>query len=177
MSKVRRPRHQRQGGKPLPNLAQLTPAPGHETADGPTGSAAPEPAATEIRDERQDEPVAFAAESGPADAFSLQPDLMPLPVLQQDAGEPEDDASIPAATPSLPPMTPRLSAEAFGSTVMNYFISEGEAIASHWRALAGARSMAEIVRLQIGEFQRAADATLTCWGVLTLAAGRTVAPR
>ena len=170
MSKVRRPRHQRQGSKAPP-----TPAPvaGHEPVDQPAETGAQEPVATDV----QDEPAVFAAEAAPADESSIQTDPVTAPVLRQDAGKAESNAPIPAAAPSLPPMTPRLSAESFGSTVMNYFIGEGEAIASHWRALAGARSMAEIVRLQIGEFQRAADATLTCWGVLTLAAGRTVATR
>jgi hypothetical protein len=45
------------------------------------------------------------------------------------------------------------------------------------RALAGARTMADFVRLQIGEFQRAADATLTCWGRLTVSASRTAVAR
>ncbi len=170
MSKVRRPRHQRQGSKALPTP---TPVAGHETVDQPAEGAAPEPITTDP----QDEPAAFAAETAPADEPTFQTDPVTAPVLLQDAGEGQSDTPVPAAAPSLPPMTPRLSAESLGSTVMNYFIGEGEAIASHWRALAGARSMAEIVRLQIGEFQRAADATLTCWGVLTLAAGRTVAPR
>lgn len=73
--------------------------------------------------------------------------------------------------------SPRVNAEAYGSAVVNYFIGEGEAFASHMRALAGARSMAEIVRLQIGEFQRAANATLTCWGLLTMASNRAVTAR
>ncbi len=98
--------------------------------------------------------------------------------------------TVPVSPPVLPPAplvmpeaaqtlvaTSRLQAETLGTAVVNYFIAEGEAFAAHMRALAGARSMAEIVRLQIGEFQRAADATLSCWGLLTIAAGRTASAR
>lgn len=81
-------------------------------------------------------------------------------------------------TPQVPRITAlQFGAESFGTTVMSYVVGEGEAFAAHMRALAGARSMADFVRLQIGEFQRAADATLTCWGRLTVSASRTAVAR
>lgn len=95
-------------------------------------------------------------------------DILPAPVEEVAA---ESAAAIPAPSPRL------LDAESFGTTVMNYVIGEGEAFAAYLRALAGARSMADVVRLQIGEFQRAADSTLTCWGVLTVSASRSFAAR
>ncbi len=182
MSKARRPRHQRHGSKPTPNARPAAEA----TPDVPSP---PEPVAPAPLDK----PAAFAAiesssagdrpepspeslpEPLPAPSPGVSPqDIAPHEALPQDAAEPAP-LPIPASTPA--PATARLSAEAFGTTIMNYFIGEGEAMGAHWRALSGARSMAEVVRLQISEFQRAADATLTCWGMLTLAASRTVAPR
>lgn len=97
-----------------------------------------------------------------------------VPVLEPGPAATAVEAIASTAT-SL--ATVQIKAESFGITVMNYVIGEGEAFAAHMRALAGARSMAELVRLQIGEFQRAADATLTCWGMLTVSASRTAAFR
>lgn len=85
-------------------------------------------------------------------------------------------AAVPAA--AIASTSPRLlDAETFGTTVMNYVIGEGEAFAAHLRALAGVRSVADFIRLQIGEFQRAADSTLTCWGMLTVSASRSFTAR
>lgn len=106
-----------------------------------------------------------AAEPAPLDPPA---EILPAPVVEA--------AAVPAA--ALAATSPRLlNAETFGTTVMNYVIGEGEAFAAHLRALAGARSMADFVRLQIGEFQRAADSTLTCWGMLTVSASRSFTAR
>ena len=187
MSKARRPRHQRHGSKPTPNARPAAPA----AEATPDVASPPEPVAPAPLDK----PAAFAAiESSsagnrPEPSPEHLPDTLPAPspgvspqgiapheALPQDAAEPAP-SPLPIPAPTLAPATVRFSAEALGTTIMNYFIGEGEAMGAHWRALSGARSMAEVVRLQIGEFQRAADATLTCWGMLTLAASRTVAPR
>jgi hypothetical protein len=125
-----------------------------------------------------------AAETVTEAAFSIAP-----PVSSATAEG--DEAPVPASTaitvPTLvgavtPPSVPRITAiqfgaESIGTTMMSYVIGEGEAFAAHMRALAGARTMADFVRLQIGEFQRAADATLTCWGRLTVSASRTAVAR
>ena len=175
MSKLRRHKHQRYGAKPLPNPAQAArPAEAIESVphvEALASAAEPAPFA----DPSPETLPALWQETAELAEASHLPALMPVPVP---APMPAP-ASIPLAAPmlDLTPVTPRVSAESFGTTIMTYVIGEGEAWGAHWRALAGARSMAEIVRLQIEEFQRAADATLTCWGVLTLAAGRTAAPR
>jgi hypothetical protein len=54
---------------------------------------------------------------------------------------------------------------------------EGEAALAHLRALSGARSPADVIRLQVGEVQRAADASLTCWVTVVGKASRVVAFR
>ena len=110
------------------------------------------------------ETLADIAETTTECVAEAAPAVPAIPDVGSDA-----DASLVA--------TPRLQAETVGTAVMNYFIAEGEAFTAHMRSLAKARTMAEIVRLQIGEFQRGADAMLSCWGLLTVAAGRTVAVR
>lgn len=131
--------------------------PAATSVDGTAPSAEPTPNLDEVAPEfAQPEPAFFEASA----------QILPAPF------------EGPAARPFLAAPSPRLlSAESFGTTVMNYVIGEGEAFAAHMRALAGARSMADFVRLQIEEFQRAADSTLTCWGMLAMSASRTVRAR
>lgn len=164
MSKPRRPKYQRQAPKPA-GMPAIEPAPS-EAAPSPNEAAQepvePEAASSEAPAAFQDLSPAFIdppAEVLPAPVEAIA-EIMPVPA-----------AAIASTSPRL------LNAESFGTTVMNYFIGEGEAFAAHMRALAGARSMADFVRLQIGEFQRAADSTLTCWGMLTVSATRTVNAR
>jgi hypothetical protein len=190
MSKARRPKYQRHGGKHAPIVKPAVPTAG-AIADAP---APPQPVAAAPLHESA--PIAAdIAETGSSSAGDMtgplseplsvgSPEVSPQDIsrhaaLSQDEAEPPPASPSPSpdTLPALAPVMAHLSLESFGTTVMNYFLSEGEAMGAHWRALSGARSMAEVVRLQIGEFQRAADATLTCWGTLTLAAGRTVAPR
>ncbi|MBE7199978.1 MAG: hypothetical protein INR70_19525 [Parafilimonas terrae] len=189
MSKVRRSRPHKNGPRPIPaSPQQAAPAAGDALVEAP---------ATKGTDTSADasEPVAFAQHE-PADApQELEPvSSEPVAAAFEETGEtvvaftetvaePAAHEAAEMAEAALPAMattsvaSPRVNAEAFGSAVVNYFIGEGEAFASHMRALAGARSMAEIVRLQIGEFQRAANATLTCWGLLTVASNRAVTAR
>ncbi len=128
----------------------------------PTPAPAAAAAPAVVQDAGFQEP---APERAPLDPPA---EILPAPVVEA--------AAVPAA--ALAATSPRLlNAETFGTTVMNYVIGEGEAFAAHLRALAGARSMAEVVRLQIGEFQRAADSTLTCWGMLTVSASRSFTAR
>jgi hypothetical protein len=182
MSKVRRPRPRKQGPKLHPITAPArndTPA-GSRAIPEVTVAEAPVTAAPVALIAEAPTPLLDGAEPAapePAARESL-PEAAAEMVASQDDVPPLALASAPMPVPFIPqPVPPQLGAESLGTTVMNYVIGEGEALAAYWRALAGARSMAEVVRLQIGEFQRAADATLTCWGVLTLAASRTVAPR
>uniref|UniRef100_UPI001FCB4859 hypothetical protein n=1 Tax=Methylobacterium sp. B34 TaxID=95563 RepID=UPI001FCB4859 len=86
-----------------------------------------------------------------------------------------DEAVIDIAPPPVPgpglaaaanriSFTPdRLDVVEIGSIIARYVRGEGEAAVAHLRALSGARSPADVIRLQVGEVQRAADASLTCW--------------
>lgn len=184
MSKVRRPRPPRHGAKPSPIPAQAAPSGAKGPVRDPAAEHAPEPAVTApeaagftAADEVAAEPAIAALTDGPEIA---EPVAMAFEGETEPAEAGSESLPVPltAPTPFLSePVSPRLGAESFGMTVMNYVIAEGEAFAAHMRALSGARSMGEIVRLQIGEVQRAANASLSCWGVLTLTASRTVATR
>lgn len=50
-----------------------------------------------------------------------------------------------------------------GETVAEFLRGESAAALAHLKALSAARTPAEVLRLQVGEFQRAADASLTVW--------------
>ncbi|WP_331326893.1 phasin family protein [Methylobacterium fujisawaense] len=71
----------------------------------------------------------------------------------------------------------RLDVVEIGSIIARYVRGEGEAAVAHLRALSGARSPADVIRLQVGEVQRAADASLTCWVTVVGQASRVVAYR
>ena len=71
----------------------------------------------------------------------------------------------------------RLDVVEIGSTIARYVRGEGEAALAHLRALSGARTPADLIRLQVGEVQRAADASLTCWVTVVGKASRVVAFR
>lgn len=168
MSKPRRPKYQRQVAKPLTaQEAPLASATTETSSAEPTSAfeQTPEPAFQEAGlleaafDEVASDEVAPAVGSLPAPVADIVP-ATHVPAV-----------SVAAASPRV------LGAESISTTVMNYFIGEGEAFAAHMRALAGARTMADYVRIQIGEFQRAADSTLTCWGLLTMSASRTFSAR
>ncbi len=64
-----------------------------------------------------------------------------------------------------------------GSTIAQYMRGEGEAALAHVRALTDARTPADLIRLQVGEVQRAADASLSCWVSVIGKASRLVAFR
>jgi hypothetical protein len=195
MSKPRRPKY-KAPGKPL-NVAQpvraSTPvAPPAEPETPPAeilaemAALAPEPATAEPHDLVQE---AVHAPETMSEAVSDAAVSFASPIPSATAER--DEASVPASTaitvaalvgavttPAVPRITAiQLGAEAIGTTMMSYAIGEGEAFTAHMRALAGARTMADFVHLQIGEFQRAADAMLTCWGRLTVSAGRTAVAR
>jgi hypothetical protein len=184
MSKARRPKPQRQTPTPLktppgPPPADLTRADAPEAAPAqpePAFESAPEPDAAPVAAEQAPPAVPEIVTAAAHDEGTAAVETAPAEAALE---------VPPASLPALPnpsasawsPIVPRFDAGAFGTTVVDYMIGEGNAFAAHMRALAGARSVGEVVRLQIGEFQRAADATLTCWGSLTVAAGRTAAAR
>jgi len=100
------------------------------------------------------------------------------------------EAALDIALPPVPAAGPGLAATAapnritvapdrldvvgIGSTIARYMRGEGEAALAHLRALSGARSPADVIRLQVGEVQRAADASLTCWVTVVGQASRVI---
>lgn len=175
MSKARRSKPQRSSPPPLKTPPTPPPAETTSTAQ-PEVEPAPADAACVIAPE--------VAPSGTEQAHTTAPDFV-ASAVQEESAPASAAPAVTEALPASPPhpadawssVVPRFDAGTFGTTVVNYMIGEGNAFAAHMRALAGARSMGEVVRLQIGEFQRAADATLTCWGSLTVATGRTLSAR
>lgn len=151
---------------------------GAETVDAATGGAS-EAAAETAPDGAVDvpsDPVATAAATTSEAEF------------EADSG---DEAVIDIAPPPVPGAGPGLAAVAnrisftpdrldvveIGSIIARYVRGEGEAAVAHLRALSGARSPADVIRLQVGEVQRAADASLTCWVTVVGQASRVVAYR
>ncbi|GJD77742.1 hypothetical protein GCM10007886_53720 [Methylobacterium gregans] len=57
----------------------------------------------------------------------------------------------------------RIDVEEIGVVLANYMHNESVAVLSYMRALGAARSPADMIRLNVTEMQRAADASLTCW--------------
>jgi hypothetical protein len=58
------------------------------------------------------------------------------------------------------------------ATLLAFARGEGEAAVAHLQALTKAKSPAEAIRLQVSEFQRAADASLTCFSHILRSANR-----
>jgi hypothetical protein len=96
------------------------------------------------------------------------PDLVPAPMPR---------AAGPSALNRIVFAPDRIDMIEIGSTIARYMRSEGEAALAHFRALSDVRTPADLIRLQVGEVQRAADASLTCWVTVVGKASRVVAFR
>ncbi|MCJ2033609.1 hypothetical protein [Methylobacterium sp. J-068] len=97
-------------------------------------------------------------------------------ILPAAAKGPDFVQGLPVGAPDLGKLmdlvkAPRI-AEVMGelgevnATVLTYLRGEGTAALAHWQALAGARTPADAIRIQVDEMQRAADASLTCFTAL-----------
>ncbi len=171
-------------------------------AEAPQGAASPhagpaEPAMQAVAD-------AFEAPSEPLPEPLPEPDFEPrsdpAPAEIPDDGPPpatgpEGQAGPAVAMPAIPsvlvaspgavgvPAQPVILAPGrwdvveIGSTIARYMRGEGEAAMAHFRALSDARTPADLIRLQVGEVQRAADASLSCWVTVIGKASRVVAFR
>lgn len=195
MGKPRRPRGGRPAGSPQP--LRKAPAPA-ETRPAPIAEDAPAPASDVSVEthERQAEPAqaapAATAPVLPETASEVQTEVqteVPADGPTETAAQPVSEAGA-AADIALPPVpdavdvpdrivfTPdRFDVVEIGSTIARYVRGEGEAALAHLMALSGARSPAEVIRLQVGEVQRAADASLTCWVTVIGQTSRVVAYR
>ena len=112
-----------------------------------------------------------------AEPFAVGDDAAP-------AGKPEPIGPLAPFEPMRPVtvfqmtfLPERIDLAGIGDTITGYMRGESAAAAAHMRALGGARSPADMIRLQVGEFQRAADASLTCWSQVARKASRAFAYR
>ncbi|WP_426314029.1 hypothetical protein ACN9MF_22505 [Methylobacterium fujisawaense] len=187
MGKPRRPRGGRPAGSPQP--LRKAPAPA-EIRPAPIAEDAPAPA-SDFSVETH-EPQAEPAQAAPAAITPILPETaseVPADGPTETAAQavPEAGAAADIAVPPVPDavgvpdrivFTPdRFDVVEIGSTIARYVRGEGEAALAHLRALSGARSPAEVIRLQVGEVQRAADASLTCWVTVIGQTSRVVAYR
>lgn len=127
----------------------------------------------------EEELAASEAEHAEEPALEAAPSEPLLPVAAFAAASP---AAVIAAEPPAPARTTfrfafapaRIDVEGIGVVLANYVHNESVAALSHMRALSTARSPAEMIRLNVTEMQRAADASLTCWSDIARRAARSV---
>ncbi|WP_091680996.1 hypothetical protein [Methylobacterium sp. 275MFSha3.1] len=172
--------------------AAAAPIAADEPAQAPATAPAPAP-------DHFAEAVRTGAETAPDGAVDVPPDPVATAAATTSEAEFEarseaesgDEAVIDIAPPPVPGAGPgraaaanrisftpdRLDVVEIGSIIARYVRGEGEAAVAHLRALSGARSPADVIRLQVGEVQRAADACLTCWVTVVGQASRVVAYR
>lgn len=197
MGKPRRPRS-RPAGTPQP-LQDASAAPEIQAADAPVAADQPDPA-TDRPVEAAAPPAEVTPEVTPDAGSDIAGETAPDgtvgassdPVTEAADGtvagaEAAIDVALPPVTAAGPGraaaanrivFTPdRLDVAEIGSIIARYVRGEGEAAVAHLRALSGARSPADLIRLQVGEVQRAADASLTCWVTVVGQASRVVAYR
>ncbi len=197
MGKPRRPRS-RPAGTPQP-LQDASAAPEIQAADPPVAADQPDPATdrpveaaappAEVTPEvTPDAGADIAGETAPDGTVGASSDPVTEAADGTVAGaEAAIDVALPPVTAAGPGraaaanrivFTPdRLDVAEIGSIIARYVRGEGEAAVAHLRALSGARSPADLIRLQVGEVQRAADASLTCWVTVVGQASRVVAYR
>lgn len=192
MGKPRRPRS-RPAGTPQP-LQDASAPPEIQAAAAPIAADEPDQAPAPAPDHFA-EAVRTGAETAPDGAVDVPSDPVATAAATTSEAEFEaesgDEAVIDIAPPPVPGAGPGLAAAAnrnsftpdrldvveIGSIIARYVRGEGEAAVAHLRALSGARSPADVIRLQVGEVQRAADASLTCWVTVVGQASRAVAYR
>jgi hypothetical protein len=181
MGKPRRPKGPRPDLAPKPAL----------DADGAALRAVPPPTDTAIPDAAVAKAMEAVAASDPDGAAPEAPAEVSVPVtalvppvtippVTARAAAPvaQEEVAQDAATASRAGFTPNhLDSAGIGSTIARYMRGEGKAALAHMRALSQAGSPTELMRLQMGEVQRAADASLTCWSDVIRKASRIVAFR
>lgn len=193
MGKQRRPRGPRSTWEPKPvpvDDPATTPESPPIEASPAAARPVPEPSAVEPSERPTD---------GSAREIALEADLPtvspvhPVATASALSSVVGDDSAVESALPdeSEPDAAPvrraaglrmafapeRVDLAGIGATITGYVRGEGEAAAAHIRALGSARSPAELIRLQVGEIQRAADASLTCWSRVARGASRAFASR
>lgn len=142
-------------------------APASDSVAAEPAEAASEAAAALVSEEPAE--VATADESGeaPVPAIVSSDPLLPVAALAGlgTTGSSGARAGRPAAGTAFRfAFAPaRIDVEGIGVVLANYMHNESVAVFSYLRALGAARSPADMIRLNVSEMQRAADASLTCW--------------
>lgn len=152
--------------------AEPEPAPGPQAEDAPAEEpAAPEPVALAAEPEPEPEQLAVAEPAPVAEAVeaAAEPAEAPAPAAPQ---APTAKAAFACRFNFTPTY---LDVEGIGTILMNYVQNESAAALSHMRALGEVRSPADVIRLNVTEMQRAADASLTCWIAVARRASRSMA--
>jgi hypothetical protein len=192
-------------GSPTPESPAPETVAAHEVQ--PPVAEAPEPAlqaAPELHDEavapapiasNEDEPVsaprdAALDEAVPEESVYEEADRdLPVAAMATDEAAPEVGpvslaAPVTAASLVAGPAQgrivfapDRLDMVEIGTTIARYMRGEGEAALAHLRALSDVRTPADLIRLQVDEVQRAADASLSCWVTVVSKASRVMAFR
>ncbi|MBE7249372.1 MAG: hypothetical protein INR63_30915 [Actinomycetospora chiangmaiensis] len=140
-----------------------------ETSD-PQGDPQPEPSSAAAPDEAPIPEAEPVVQPGSAPTDAVAPDLSPV------LAESPAVAAAPASQRIV--FAPeRWDVVEISSTIARYMRGEGEAALAHLRALSDARTPADLIRLQVGEAQRAADASLSCWVTVVSKASRVMAFR
>jgi hypothetical protein len=121
------------------------------------------------------------SEAGATDAAPLADIAPPAPLdaaVAPEAAATVEAAAALAAIPETVARSGRASLDMIGeiaeanATLLAFLRSEGTAAVAHWQSLSGAKTPADILRIQVDEMQRVADASLTCFSALARRAGR-----
>ncbi|MCJ2137517.1 hypothetical protein MKK69_26325 [Methylobacterium sp. J-026] len=121
--------------------------------------------------------ISHVSVAAPSDDPAPAPAEIRAPAPTTATVEPDRQA-VPAPMQDPVALAPdRFDMVEIGSTIARYMRGEGEAALAHVRALTDARTPADLIRLQVGEVQRAADASLSCWVTVLGKASRLVAFR
>ncbi|KAB1074932.1 hypothetical protein F6X51_06245 [Methylobacterium planeticum] len=131
-----------------------------------------EPAAPEPEPDVEASSESALAQTFPEPAFSAVPALAETPVAAA-------TETMRAATSGFRRLSIGLKAQpldigGINATLFAFLRNESAAALAHIQALSSAKSPADLIRLQVGELQRAADASLTCWNDLARKASRVV---
>lgn len=144
----------------------------------PTGSAPSQdspPAADVVTAATEDEPTSHAPSGNSPQGESEAPEDSLLPAEIESAIASAQDLASPPTNTVAVTASALTEITAANDTLTTYVRNESIATFAHWRALSTAKNPADVLRLQVTEMQRAADASLSCIASLARRAGRIAA--
>jgi len=155
--------------KPAPSPPVAKPAPAAAKPETPKpvpGDAAPPKAAETPAAAVSAAPPAPKPEPVPVAPAPVEPVAGPRLVSSKPQPAPtaaNSDEPVARTSPAGTANGGASDLAGIGETVAEFLRGESAAALAHLKALSAARTPAEVLRLQVGEFQRAADASLTVW--------------